>query len=134
MVAVEDDSGTLILTEELNDALSAITWTARIEGIKAPIPALRGDHAVVIQTRARAGAWATFLIDSRARSRSATTTAANDNGSLRSSQSPAYSTTTRRRASRSARENIVRFGDASTDTELADWRGSARRRVYQQRA
>lgn len=127
---LEDDSGTLILTEELNDALSAITWTARIEGIKAPIPALRGDHAVVIQTRARAGAWATFLIgftravtirDDYRRQRQWQLEIVSIAGLLNNYQAPGI---------KIGAGNIARFGDASTDTELADWRKEAHAGEY----
>ena len=97
---LEDDSGTLILTEEQRRLerhhLDRASRESKPDPRSAAITLLSSRHA----PRRRLGHVPDRI---HARSRSATTTAANDNGSLRSFQSPAYSTTTRRRASKSAR-------------------------------
>ena len=127
---LEDDTGTLTLTEALNEAMSAITWTARIEGVKAAVPALRGNHVVVIQTRERGGSWSTFLVgfsraitirDDYSRQRQWQIEIMSVAGLLNNYQAPGI---------KIGAGNIAIFGNASTDTILADWRKEAHAGEY----
>lgn len=56
------DNGRFAFSEQLNDSLSAITWTGELAGVLGPQAALRQTHLIVIQTKAGAGAWATAFI------------------------------------------------------------------------
>ena len=117
---ITDDNGTLRLTEELSESLAAITWTAAIEGIKAPPPPLRPDHVVVIQTRETGGAWSTYLVgfvrgpkirDDYQRLRQWSIEITSIAGILASQQAPGIKV---------GEYNLARYGSATSDTELAD--------------
>lgn len=56
----ESAGGTLRLSESIDE--SVITWQAEISGWRAVQPALRENHAIVIQTSTNGGAWATALV------------------------------------------------------------------------
>ena len=119
---IDDDNGTLRLTEELSESLATITWTAQIEGIKAPPPPLRPDHVVVIQTREYAGAWATYLVgfvrnptirDDYQRRRQWTLEIGCIASLLAGQQAPGL---------KIGEYNLARYGSATSDTPLADTR------------
>jgi len=119
---IEDDNGTLRVTEQLAENLCTITWTASIEGIKAPPPPLRPDHVVVIQTRERGGAWAVAYVgflrapgvrDDYRRRREWSIEIVCVAGVLAGTQAPGV---------RIGAANLLRYGSASSDTVLADAR------------
>jgi hypothetical protein len=56
------DNGSLILSEQLNDAMSATVWQADLSGFLGPQAAIRQGHLVMIQTKAGAGAWTNALL------------------------------------------------------------------------
>ncbi len=59
---IAGDNGRLVLSELLDDNLSAITWSAELSGLLAPQAALRRNHLIVVQAKAGAGAWTNLLI------------------------------------------------------------------------
>lgn len=61
-LALDVTDGALRISEQIDDGLNAITWQAQIGGWRAPQPALRDGHAVVIQRSTNGGAWGTLLI------------------------------------------------------------------------
>lgn len=118
---IDDDNGTLRITEELSETLCAITWTAQIEGIKASPPPLRPDHVVVVQESSDAGAtWTTLLVgftrnptirDDYRRRREWTLEIVSVAQILAGQQAPGV---------RIGAFNLAKYGSASTDTVLAD--------------
>lgn len=118
---IDDDNGALRFTEELSDALCAITWMAQIEGIKAPPPPLRPDHVVVVQSSSDGGVtWTTALVgftrnptirDDYRRRREWTLEIVSIAQILAGQQAPGV---------RIGAFNLAKYGGASTDTVLAD--------------
>jgi hypothetical protein len=118
---IEDDSGTLRIAEQLSETLSAITWNASIEGIKAPPPPLRPDHVVVVQTRERGtDSWTTYLVgfvrnptvrDDWRRLRQWKIEIVSVSSILATQQAPGI---------RIGDFNLLKYGSANTDTVLAD--------------
>ena len=59
---VTTDNGVLRLAEQMDEVMSAITWQAEISGLRAPQPALRDGHAVLVQVRDNVStSWRTLL-------------------------------------------------------------------------
>lgn len=60
--SITTDNGALRLSEQIDAALTAIIWQADVSGLRAPQPALRDGHAVIIQTRDNENTtWTTLL-------------------------------------------------------------------------
>jgi hypothetical protein len=59
---LDTNDGALRLAEQIDNGLNAITWQAQIGGWRAPQPALRDGHAIVVQTSENGGSWTTLLI------------------------------------------------------------------------
>lgn len=117
---LDDDNGTLRATEQLSENLSTITWTVTLEGIKAPVAALRPGHVAVIQTRERGGAWAVAYVgfvrsapvrDDYRRRREWSIEIVCVSGVLAGHQAPGV---------RIGAQNLLKYGSASSDTVLAD--------------
>ena len=57
------NDGTLRLSEEMDDALCAVSWTAELRGVNAPRAALRSKHLCVVQMRQGAsGSFTNWLV------------------------------------------------------------------------
>ena len=60
---ISTDNGVLRLSEEMDAAMATITWQAQVSGLRAPQPALREGHAVIVQVRDDVStAWRTLLL------------------------------------------------------------------------
>lgn len=59
---VSTNTGTLVWSEEADDNVSTLTWTASVSGVLAPHYVMRENHVVIVETATNSGAWSVYLV------------------------------------------------------------------------